>query len=484
MKKGKVTLVGGGIGNSSYMTIRGKEVLEKAEVVVFDRLLGEGVEDMIPETAEKINVGKKESHHPVPQNEINDILVEKALEGKNVVRLKGGDSYLFGRGGEEVAKLVENGIEFEVVPGITSAIAAPAFAGIPVTHRDCASSLHIITGHSKAGKKLDINYKACAEIGGTLVFLMGVKNLPDIASGLVENGMNEKTPCAVVERGGTPHQKSVVANLGNIADEVREKNIKSPAVIVVGEVCENHIKMDWFTKLPLFGKSIVIARPVKSAESLAKKLRALGAEVFVKPCIKTENIPLDVNYIKELLKNADCVAFTSPRGVVSVFETLFENGIDSRIFSDKKIAVVGKKTADELKRYGIIADVVPEKHNGGALAEAMTDVKNVLILRAENGAKEMTDILTERGISYKDIAVYKTIPVLPNVDGINPDYLIIASHSEIKAFSNTDIRCTAVCIGEKTAEKAESLGYETVVAKTQDDEGIINAVINYEKSSK
>ncbi len=477
MKKGKVTLVSAGVGSTSLMTVKGKKILENAEVVVYDRLLGEGVTDLIPENAEKINVGKKADHHPIPQYEINSILVQKANEGKNVVRLKGGDSYLFGRGGEEVEELIKNGIEFEVISGVTSAIAAPAYAGIPVTHRDCASSVHIITGHNKKGKSLDINYKACVDIGGTLVFLMGVKNLAVIADGLISNGMREDMPCAVIERGATPQQKKVVATIGDIAEKA--KDLKSPSVIVVGEVCRYSDDMDWFSKLPLFGKSIAITRAREKAISLAEKLRDLGASVVISPCIKTESLDFDTNEVTKLINSTDCTAFTSPVGVKTVFESLLESGKDARIFAYKKIAAVGKKTAEALKHYGIIADIIPEEHNGGALADCLAGkAESVLILRAEKGTKELTEKLESNDISYVDMAVYRTVLTETKTELPEKiDYVVFASPSEAEGFARLNIKATAVCIGAKTAARAMKLGFECIVATKQSEDGIVAALV-------
>lgn len=477
--KGKVTLIGAGIGTGELMTLKGYKILKNADVVVYDRLLGEGVMDMIPENAEKINAGKESSNHLIPQEEINKILVSKALEGKNVVRLKGGDSYLFGRGGEEIESISKYDIDFEVVSGITSSIAAPAFAGIPVTHRDCASSVHIITGHNRRGKELNINYKACVEIGGTLVFLMGVKNMGVIAEGLIRAGMSADMPCAVVENGGSPNQKKVISTISKITDEA--KDLKSPSVIVVGEVCRYSDDFDWFSKLPLKGKKIIITRPKEKAYDLSYKLRSLGASVVIAPSIITEPIISDINKIIQLIREYKWTVFTSAVGVRTVFDKLFESGFDVRIFGDSKIAAIGNRTGQELLKYGIRADIIPEKHYTSELAKALVNAKaeNVLILRSEIGSEELTDILKKNNVTYRDIGVYKTLPYnnkktkLPEI----VDYVVFASASEVRHFVDNKINYTGVCIGEKTAEEARKYGINCIVAEKQSNEGIVESII-------
>ena len=266
---GKVTLVGAGPGDPGLLTRKGLEALQKAEVVVYDRLVGPAILAMMPETAEQINVGKEASHHLVPQDQINQILLDKALEGKNVVRLKGGDPFLFGRGGEELELLAEHGIPFEEVPGITSAIAAPAYGGIPVTHRDYCSSVHIITGHQRAGKPLTIDFEALVRTKGTLVFLMGVTAMPAIVEGLLSAGMDGETPAAMVESGTTPAQRRCDATLRTLPERAVEMGIHSPAIIIVGKVCALSEKFCWFDKLPLKGQRVLVTRPRERAGSEA-----------------------------------------------------------------------------------------------------------------------------------------------------------------------------------------------------------------------
>ena len=318
---GKVTLVGAGPGDPGLLTRKGLEALERADVVVYDRLVSPAILALMPEGAVKINVGKEASRHPVPQEQINRILLEQAQQGHNVVRLKGGDPFLFGRGGEELELLAEHRIPFEEVPGITSAIAAPAYGGIPVTHRDCCSSLHIVTGHQRAGKELAIDFEALVRTGGTLVFLMGVSALPTICAGLLDAGMAPDTPAAVVERGTTPAQRRVSASLAGLPRAAEAAAVQSPAVIVVGGVCALADQFDWFDHLPLKGKRVVVTRPRERAGTLSARLRALGADVWEYPCIATVPIPPcpDVDGALERLSGYEWLALTSPAGVDAVW---------------------------------------------------------------------------------------------------------------------------------------------------------------------
>ncbi|MDE7261756.1 MAG: uroporphyrinogen-III C-methyltransferase, partial [Oscillospiraceae bacterium] len=285
---GKVTLVGAGPGDPGLLTVKGLATLERAEVVVYDRLVSPAVLELIPDSARRIDVGKDAGHHPVPQDQINRILVEEALAGHSVVRLKGGDPFVFGRGGEELQTLAKAGVAFEEVPGVTSAIAAAAYGGIPVTHRDFASSLHIVTGHAREGAVLDIDFEALVRTKGTLVFLMGVTAMPAIVKGLLEAGMDANTPAAMVERGTLPGQRRCGATLGTLPEKAAEMGIRSPALIVVGGVCSLAQELCWFEKLPLHGKRVLVTRPRDRAGTLSGRLRALGAEVAEFPCIRTE----------------------------------------------------------------------------------------------------------------------------------------------------------------------------------------------------
>ena len=289
-KVGKVWLVGAGPSDPGLLTLKGKQVLDEAEVVVYDALAGQSVLNMIPDTAERIHVGKRSSHHTIPQKEINELLAEKAKEGKRVVRLKGGDPFLFGRGGEEVERLVQDGIPYEIVPGITSAISVPAYQGIPVTHRDFCSSVHIITGHKRAGFDYDIDFEALVRTKGTLVFLMGVTALGDICRGLLAAGIDPGMPAALLSQGTTAAQRRIVATVSTLEEEVKKKGPVTPAIIVIGRVCTLADQFSWYDKLPLGGVKVLLTRPKELISETAKKLRSFGAEVLEIPAIATVRI--------------------------------------------------------------------------------------------------------------------------------------------------------------------------------------------------
>ena len=479
---GNVILVGAGPGDPGLLTVKGREALAQAEVVVYDRLISPAILAMIPEGAEAIDVGKRAARHTVPQREINQILLRKAQEGKHVVRLKGGDPFVFGRGGEELEILAENGIDFQVIPGVTSAVAAAAYAGIPVTHRDCCSSLHIVTGHRREGKALDINFRALVQGGGTLVFLMGVGALREIVSGLLEAGMAPDTPAAMVERGTTPRQRRCGGTLSNLPERAAEMGISSPAVIVVGQVCAQAEKFDWFSRLPLKGRRILVTRPKERAGALSEKLRALGADVTEYPCIAT--VPLDpcpeLEEALGSLSRYEWLAFTSPAGVEAAWRCLGRLGRDARALGTIKLAAIGGGTAKALAGHGLSADLVPEvydaRHLGMALAGAAK--ARVLILRAQEGSPALTEALSGAGVSYDDIAVYRTIYQNPRwaelrraLDAGELELVTFTSASTVKGFvsavgADADFgKIVGLCIGEQTAGEAEKHGIPVQVAE-------------------
>lgn len=283
MKQGKVWLVGAGPGDIGLFTLKGMEILSQADVVVYDSLVGQGVLAKIPPSARLINVGKRADRHTMKQEQINQVLLEEAQKGYRVVRLKGGDPFLFGRGGEELELLTANGIPYEVVPGVTSSIAVPAYNGIPVTHRDFCSSVHIITGHRRAGREYDIDFQALVNTRGTLVFLMGIAALNDICQGLLDAGMDPKMPAAVLQKGTTSDQKRVVATVATLKEEVERQGIETPAIIVVGRVCQLSEEFGWYERLPLAGWKVLVTRPKGRSSRTADELRRKGAEVLELP---------------------------------------------------------------------------------------------------------------------------------------------------------------------------------------------------------
>ena len=366
---GKVILVGAGPGDPGLLTRKGLDAIRSADVVVYDRLVSPAILALMLEDAEQINVGKEAAHHLVPQEGINQILLDKALEGKTVVRLKGGDPFLFGRGGEELELLARHRIPFEEVPGITSAIAAPAYGGIPVTHRDCCSSLHIVTGHQRSGKELDIDFEALVRTGGTLVFLMGVSALPALCQGLLDAGMDPDTPAATVESGTTPAQRRTSAALADLPRRAAEVGVKSPAVIVVGQVCALAEQFDWFDRLPLKGKTVVVTRPRERAGTLSGRLRSLGADVWEYPCIST--VPLDpcpaLEEAMERLGDYEWLALTSPAGVDALWRWLEGHNLDARALGGLRLAAAGLKRLGlehRITRYFTVEEMIPAAGQG------------------------------------------------------------------------------------------------------------------------
>jgi len=488
-KPGKVFLVGAGPGDEELLTLKAARVIENAEVVVYDRLVSPAILAKLPATAVKINVGKNVGNHPVPQEQINQILLEQALAGKSVVRLKGGDSFLFGRGGEELEVLAEHNIEFEVVPGITSALAAAAYAGIPVTHRDFCSSLHIITGHRQRNGELNIDYPSLVKLGGTLIFMMSVANIGEIAAGLIAGGMDKDMPCAVVENGTLSSQRKFVATVADIAEVVRRNEVQSPALIVVGKVCSLADKLDWFSKLPLKGTKILVTRPQATAGRLAARLKELGADVEQLPTIRTREIegPLPE------LAGYSSIVFTSAVGVHTFFAKLAAAGKDARALAGKRIAAVGNETAKALQSHGIIADFVPSVFCGAALATEMlqqgfiTTADRLLLVRAKKAAPALGEILRQHRIPYAEAAVYETEYI--SYDHINPavyDYVTFTSASCVEGFVNAvgkvDLRdIKAVCIGEMTANAAKAHGMKVLVAPQATIEAMVNLICEVQK---
>lgn len=479
-KKGKVYLVGAGPGDENLLTVKAVQLLSKADVVVYDRLISQRILDGIPESAEMINVGKNVGNHPVPQDEINQILLEKALENKLVVRLKGGDPFLFGRGGEELELLAENGIPFEVVPGVTSAIAAAAYAGIPITHRDFCSSLHIITGHAKRGSALNLDYQSLVKLGGTLVFMMSVSSIDEIASGLIQAGMSFEMPTAVIENGTLSNQRNFVSTLSGIGSVIAANNVQSPATIVVGKVCELASRFEWFTKMSLHGCKVIVTRPQLSASKLSSKLVALGATVCEYPCIKTASIEFAIS-----LDSFNWIVFTSQTGVQSFFEQLKISGKDSRALYGKKIAAVGTKTAEQLSQHGIISDYVSTVFDGKHLAEELIKSglihpgEKAVLYRAKIGSNEIITLLEAHGVDVADIAVYET-EIIKNekIEVGNYDCVTFTSASCVSGFISSIgkmdfTKINALCIGEQTAKAAIEAGMNVVVS----DEATIDSMV-------
>ncbi len=409
---GKVFLVGAGPGDPALLTLRAAELLSSAEVVVIDALVSPEILAMIPADAEVIDAGKRASKHTLPQDRTNALLVEKAREGKRVVRLKGGDPFIFGRGGEEAEELRRNGVPFEVVPGISSAIAGPAYAGIPVTHRAHATSVTLITGH-ESDDSTGIPWKSLAGANGTIVFLMGMANLPVIASRLIEEGVPDSTPVAVISRATTPYQRTVTGTLASISDAVTEAKLPTPALIVVGDVVSVREHVNWFENRPLFGRTVVVTRAREQASELKKLLEEAGARVLQFPTI--EIVPPasfeSLDAVVDLLDSYDWLIFTSVNGVDSFFRRLHAKGLDARALSSVMIAAVGQPTAALLLERGIRADLVPDKFQSIALLPLLPQDQKGLrtaVIRAAVGRNEIIDELRARGGTVDLAVAYET----------------------------------------------------------------------------
>jgi len=422
-KQGKAYLVGAGPGDPRLITIRGREILQKAEVVIYDYLAGTKLLDYVPEGAEFIYAGKKGGDHTHTQDEINSMLVDRVRSGKMVVRLKGGDPFIFGRGGEELEELVKAGLNFEAVPGVTSASAAATFAGVPITHRDCTSSVAFITGHENPDKKESrVAWDKLSTGVGTLVFYMGIKNLPSITANLIKHGRDPKTPVAVVRWASRPNQRSVVGTLADIADIVKEQGVKPPALTIVGDVVNYRQSLNWYESRPLFGRRIMVTRTREQASELVALLEENGATCLERPTIGIQ--PPDSwqqsDEAINRLAGFDWLLFTSIHGIHCFFARLFSRKMDARNLAGCKIGAVGRVTAECLQEYGLQADLVPEKFTGEGLAAALLDYDmkgmNILIPRAEVARDVLEKSLLAAGAAVAIAPVYQNVP--PAGDGV------------------------------------------------------------------
>ncbi len=498
-----VYLVGAGPGDPGLLTLRAKELIERADVLIYDYLANKEFLSFASPECEVIYVGKKGGDHTLPQDQINTLLVDKALEeeGRIIVRLKGGDPYVFGRGAEEAEELVEAGVAFEVVPGVTSAVAAPAYAGIPITHRRFTSSVSFITGHEDPTKDAtSINWGALAASGSTLVFFMGVKNLPVIAQKLMENGMRADMPCALVHWGTTCRQRSFVSTLDRVAEEAKAFGYKAPSLIIVGEVCSLKEGLDWYEMKPLLGCGVVVTRSREQASDLSSRLRELGACCYEFPTIEIAPLPDDapVRAAAEKLADNDWVVFTSVNGVWRFFDVLDDMGLDARAFGAAKVAAIGPATAAALCERGIRADFVPEKYVAedvvdGLLARGVKGAK-VLIPRARQAREVLPEKLTEAGAEVVVLPVYETrladadpAEILEALEKGGIQVVTFTSSSTVEnffakiapeAFAPYKDQVKLACIGPVTAKTLERYGFTPdVMAGEYTIPGLIDAVM-------
>jgi uroporphyrinogen III methyltransferase/synthase len=501
MKTGKVYLAGAGPGDPSLISVKGLECLKKADVVIYDRLLDEGLLDSVPPEAERIYVGKTAGDHTKPQDEINRLLVAKAREGKTVVRLKGGDPFVLGRGGEEAEVLVQNGIPFEVVPGITSAVAVPAYAGIPVTHRGLASSFAVVTGHEDPGKgSSSINWDKLATGVDTLVFLMGMKNLPQIVAKLLEHGRPPNTPVAVIKDGTRAEQETVVGSLKDIVTKVEKQKLTHPAVIVVGEVVKLREKLRWFDNRPLSGKRILVTRARHQASALSQLLTDHGARAIELPAINIQ-LATDDRELDGAVSNLEhyhWIIFTSVNGVAAFWQRLNDLNLDSRALSGLKIGAIGPATAQLLEAKGVIPDYLPEIYTSEGIIAGLKnrDIagQRFLLPRADIADKELVQGIRQLGAEVHEITAYRTIPATKAIAQAKQkllageiDAITFTSSSTVTnlvaAFQGEPLATDSAkvaCIGPKTAATATRAGLKVAItAKEPTISSLVAAIAAY-----
>ena len=423
---GKVYLVGAGPGDPGLLTLRAAELIALGDVVAFDALVAPEIVARIPDRAERIHVGKRAGAHSVPQDRTNQLLIEKAREGKRVVRLKGGDPFVFGRGGEEAEELAAAGIEFEVVPGISSAIAGPAYAGIPVTHREHATSVTFVTGH-ESEETTGVDWESLARLSGTIVFLMGIGNLPLIVRKLREHGAPATRPAAVISKGTTAQQHTVTGTLQTI--EQRAAGIATPALIVVGGVVTLHEAINWFESRPLFGRRVVVTRARDQASELKRLLEEAGAQVVQFPTIEIVPPPSyhSLDRVIDSVGEYQWIIFTSTNGVEAFFDRLRHHGKDARALSGIMVAAVGETTASDLRNRGIEPDLIPPKFQSAALLPLLPRDQlgvRTAIVRAEQGRDDLIEELRKRGgevdlaVAYRTRAIAGDPAMLEGADAI------------------------------------------------------------------
>lgn len=499
--KGTVYLVGAGPGDAGLLTLRGAELLGRADVVVYDALVNPELLRLAPKSAEVIYGGKRSRDHAIPQDDLNRLLVAKALEGKTVVRLKGGDPYLFGRGGEEAEELSAGGVPFEVVPGISSIVAGPNYAGIPITHRDHCSSFTVITGHEdpeKGGTALD--YAQLAKLPGTKVVLMGVERIRPITEALMANGMAADTPVGMVRWGTTGAQQTLVGTLATIADLVAERKFTAPAVTVIGTVVGLREKLNWFEHRPLFGQRVVVTRTREQASDVARQLGELGAEVLEIPTIKIAP-PDDRQPLVESLQGLgeyNWLIFTSPNGVTAFFDCFLKAFDDIRALGNLRIAAVGPATAAKLAELHLRVDAMPSEYVAKKVGAAIADVESVenlrfLLARAQVANPELVRELEEKGGIVDDVAFYKTVPETEDVTGAagrlleqGADWVTFTSSSTVENFhARFDLPALVrkfpalrlATIGPETTKALTALGLKPAVeARTHTIPGLIQAL--------
>lgn len=492
---GRVYLVGAGPGDPGLLTLRGAECIRRADVIVYDRLVHASILCHARPEAELIYVGKESSRHTMKQDEINQLLVEKAWEGKTVVRLKGGDPFVFGRGGEEAEALVDAGIPFEVVPGVTSAVAAPAYAGIPVTHRGIVSSLGIVTGHERSDQSDESDRLRWDAVAGlnTIVFLMGVENLPNIVSELTANGRDPSTPVALVRWGTRAEQETVVGTLADIVE--KSAGFKSPAVTVVGDVVNLREKLRWFDNRPLSGKRVLVTRSRDQAGELSELLREQGAEPIEFPVIRIAPLESydELDAALDRIETYDWMLFTSANAVYNLCRRLYETWKDVRSLKGPKIGAIGPATAEALSSLGMRIEFVPLKFVAESVVEEFPEdpaAKRILIPGAKDAREVLPEKLREKGAHVDVVASYQTVieescapPIKEMLQRGEIDIITFTSSSTVRNFvqlvgrESVSEGVMIACIGPITAQTAEDHGLKPdIVAEDYTIEGLVKAL--------
>ena len=499
MNRGKVYLVGAGPGDPGLITVKGMDCLKQADVVVYDHLLDEQLLSVAPPQAERIYAGKRASQHALEQDEINALLVARAKEDKVVVRLKGGDPFVLGRGGEEGEALKREGLSFEVVPGVTSAVAVPAYAGVPVTHRGLASSFAVITGHEDPTKETSsLHWEHLSKGVDTLVFLMGTQNLGEIAAKLVSNGRSFDTPVAVISNGTRPSQKTVVGTLKNIVELVAKSRLKPPAIIVIGEVVAMREKLNWFESRPLFGKRVLVTRARHQASAMSRLLAERGAIPVELPVIEvTSSDSSKLDDAVHRLSFYQWVVFTSVNGVVAFFERLQALGKDARALHGIEVGAIGPATADALKQQGITPDFVPSEFTSDGIVAGLgkrnVSGKHFLLPRADIADNALADGLRVIGAEVEEVPAYHTVK--PSDSSLNVKRAISSGEIDVVTFASSstvsnlmaamgndaNLHGTRVaCIGPKTAETARRLGLKVdILARESTIPALVDAIEEY-----
>lgn len=502
--KGKVYLVGAGPGDFKLITLKGLECVQKADIIIYDRLVSSRLLAFAKPGTELIYVGKRTEHHTVDQEKINHLLVDKANEGKVVARLKGGDPFIFGRGGEEAEVLAENEIPFEVVPGVSSAYAVPAYAGIPATYRGLASGVAFVTGHENPNKVVsDIDWERLATSVETLIFLMGVHHLPLIVEQMVKNGRPKDTPVALIRLGTTTEQETLVGTLETIVKQVEESNFHPPAITIIGKVVRLRDKLKWFEKKPLFGKKVLVTRSSTQASDFVETLEELGAEVFEFPTIKIippesyDDLDRAIRKLSHPASSYDWLIFTSANGVTFFFERLKALGKDVRILKDIKLAAIGPATAKKLENLGLNVDYIPLEYRAEGVIEGFEKKgvagARILIPRAEVAREILPQKLAEMGAEVDLVATYRTVADDSVVKRVKEmllaekiDIITFTSSSTVKNFVQLlkDINLSrwlkkvkVACIGPITADTARELGIRVdAVAEEYTIPGLVKAI--------